>query len=84
VEPEVNDDVNVVSDPGAERPGIDSAVVVDACVDETVAAPEDDVPVTDKEETRGVMSAVRVTRVLKRLGGAMLLSHSVVPLITEK
>jgi hypothetical protein len=84
VEPEVSDDVNSVSDPGVEGPGIDSALVVDVCVDDTVAAPEEDVPVIDNEETRGVISAVWVTRVLKRLGGAMLLSHSVVPLMTEK
>jgi hypothetical protein len=63
---------------------MDSADVVAVCVGDAVAAPEEDVPIVDNEETIGVISAVRVTRVLKRLGGEILLSHSVVPLMTEK
>lgn len=36
------------------------------------------------DEMIGVTSGVLVTRVLNRLGGAMLFIHSVVPLTTEK
>jgi hypothetical protein len=84
VNPEVNDDVNVAPSSGVEGLNMDSADVVVACVDDGVAAPEKDVPIIDNEETIGVISAVRVIRVLKRLGGEILLSHSVVPLMTEK
>lgn len=38
----------------------------------------------DRDEMVGVISGVLVTNVLKRLGGAILFSHSVVPLTTEK
>jgi hypothetical protein len=84
VNSEVNDDVNVAPDSGVEGLNMDSADVVAVCVDDAVAAPEEDVPIVDNDETIGVISAVRVTRVLKRLGGEILLSHSVVPLMTEK
>ena len=84
VNPEVNDDVNVAPGSGVEGLNMDSADVVAVCVDDAVAAPDEDVPIVDNEETIGVISAVRVTRVLKRLGGEILLSHSVVPLMTEK
>lgn len=84
VSPEVNDDVNVAPSSGVEGLDMDSADVVAVCVDDAVAAPDEDVPIVDNEETIGVISAVRVTRVLKRLGGEILLSHSVVPLMTEK
>jgi hypothetical protein len=39
---------------------------------------------TGSDEMAGVISAVLVTRVLNRLGGAMLFIHSVVPFTTEK
>jgi hypothetical protein len=39
---------------------------------------------TSSDEMTGVISAVLVTRVLNRLGGAMLFIHSVVPFTTEK
>jgi hypothetical protein len=50
----------------------------------TVGAPGEGSVVTESEEITGVISGVRVMRVLKRLGGAMLFSHCVDPLTTEK
>lgn len=41
-------------------------------------------PTAGNEEMIGVISGVFVKRVLKRVGGAMLFNHSVVPLTTEK
>ena len=55
--------------------------MVDIPVEDTVGYGD---LVTDKEETAGVISGVRVMRVLKRLGGAMLSSQCVVLLTTEK
>jgi hypothetical protein len=49
-----------------------------------VGAPGEIDAVTESEEITGVISGVRVMRVLKRLGGAMLFNHCVDPLTTEK
>jgi hypothetical protein len=84
VEPDVGDEVREVADPGIDGLNEGNADVINVPVDGTVGRYEEDGAVADSEETIGVISGVRVTRVLKRLGGAMLFSHSVVPLITEK
>jgi hypothetical protein len=84
VEPDIGDVVKVVAIPGTDRLSKGDADVVNVPVGDTVGMPGEAGDVADSEETIGVISGVRVTRVLKRLGGAMLFSHSVVPLITEK
>jgi hypothetical protein len=84
VEPDIGDVVKVVANPGIEGLGEGDTNVVKVPVDCRVGRPEEDGDVVDSEETIGVISGVRVMRLLKRLGGAMLFSHSVVPLITEK
>jgi hypothetical protein len=84
VEPDIGDVVKVVGIPGLGGLGEGKADVVGVPVGSTVGSPGEDGAVIDSEETTGVISGVRVTKVLKRLGGAMLFSHSVVPLITEK
>lgn len=58
--------------------------MLETIVGGTIGAPEADGLVDDSEEMTGVITGVRVTSVLKRLGGATLFSHPVVPLTTEK
>lgn len=48
------------------------------------AAPKEDSLIIDIDEGIGVVSDTLVRRVLNRLGGATLFSHSVVPFTTEK
>ena len=84
VEPDIGDLVKVVAIPGTDRLSEGVADIGNVPVGGTVGMPGEADDVADSEETIGVISGVRVTRVLKRLGGAMLFSHSVVPLITEK
>jgi hypothetical protein len=62
----------------------DRTDVVEPSVEESTIAPEEDISGLSTEEMIGVTSAVRVGRVLNRLGGAILLSHSVVLFTTEK
>lgn len=62
----------------------ESADVVDPNVEDTTAAPEESILVSPTEETIGVTSTVLVGKVLNRLGGAILSSHSVVLFTTEK
>jgi len=80
VGPEINGTVSEDD----ESPGIDESSVVDVPVNGVVESLGNDDPVADNEETIGVISGVRVTRVLNRLGGAMLSSQCVVLLTTEK
>jgi hypothetical protein len=84
VEPDISDVVKVVGIPGLVGLGEGNAETVNVPVGGTVGSSGEDGAVTNSEETTGVIPGVRVTKVLKRLGGAMLFSHSVVPLITEK
>ena len=76
--PEVRVLVNVIPTPGGSD--IDSAGAVGP-VD--IVAPDPADPREDGNEASGARREVRVAKELDRLGGAMLLSHSVVPLITE-
>lgn len=71
--------VNVVVGLEGGGTGGDEAEAVDTPVGGTGGMPGG-----DKDEIIGVICGVLVTKVLKRLGGAMLFSHSVVPLTTEK
>jgi len=66
---------------GSDR---DSADVVDPNVEDPTATPEEGILDSPIEERIGLTSAVLVGKVLNRLGGAMLSSHSVVLLTTEK
>jgi hypothetical protein len=84
VDPDISDVVKVVATPGVGGLGEGNADVPNGTVGGTAGRPGEDGAVVDSEEMTGVISGVRVTKVLKRLGGAMLFSHSVVPLITEK
>ena len=77
-------DEGELTDDETKGPDRDSADVVDPDVEETTAAPEEGILVTPTEETIGVTSTVLVGKVLNRLGGAILSSHSVVLFTTEK
>ena len=80
VEPEINGTVSEDD----ESPGIGGSSVVDVPVNDAVESSRNDDPVADNEEVIAVTSGVRVTRVLNRLGGAMLSSQCVVLLTIEK
>ena len=84
VELDIGTVLKVVAVPGRDGLSEGNADVVNVPVGGRVGRPGDDGDVADSEDKIGVISGVRVIRVLNRLGGAMLFSHSVVPLITEK
>jgi hypothetical protein len=84
VDPDISDVVKVVATPGVGGLGEGNADVPNVTVGGTVGRPGEDGAVVDSEEMTGVISGVRVMKLLRRLGGAILFSHSVVPLITEK
>ena len=77
-------DEDELTDDETRGPDRDSADVVGPNVEDTTAAPEEGILVTPTEETIGVISTVLVGKVLNRLGGAILSSHSVVLFTTEK
>ena len=84
VSDDVGPDIGELTDDETKRLDTDRADVVDPNVEDTTAAPEEGMRVSPTEETIGVTSTVLVGKVLNRLGGAMLSSHSVVLFTTEK
>jgi len=84
VSDDVGPDDGKLTDDETKGPDRDSAEVVSPNVEDTAAAPEEGIVVTPTEETIGVTSTVLVGKVLNRVGGAILSSHSVVLFTTEK
>lgn len=75
--------VKVVADPSGSEVK-DAPEVVDATVGGAGDISGRGRTVAAIDEIAGVISGVLVINVLKRLGGAMLFNHCVVPLTTEK